>query len=695
MGLIYYDESFNPPPYKPGGEEKKTIDALKRRIDQLKIHRSALKANAYDPTKSARTLEKTWDMIDFNMLPHKYSDPKMKVWEAQDSKPMTYSKVMSAVGLLIEKNPEVQVFARSAKWESKKDLYSALYSYGWDRAECRGQLIRYVTDCAKYGFSVARRYHRFVKREIKEITLYDPEKLKHETEKGEMLEFDDPFFEVLPIKDCWFDDRAIPYFKDSLRDWFYVKKVDWATFKLDYPVDKYPNAKYIKPAKGDNRDQNEVNQSYDAYEIELYFYEDKESDTYLIYDYQNNVLLYEGPLPYDHKQLSCITAMWSYRHDYTIYGLGLVELMEGQQTLLDKVSLMRVNQVMLAITSPGFYGGQGNPSDKDLLIEVGKLKKLRDADKIVFLKIPPPDASSYKEEDIIKGDAGLYSGVTESLVGEKAGNTLGENILNREAGLRRMKLPLEHIEMALEHDAKLTIALFRQIYERPTMTQIVRQGKDKIVDQELWDEYMKSLNKGVTPDVEDKFPMDDKTGTIYRNKFRERRLSLEKNPQTNEMAPSDKANHVEITPSMIRGEFDVKIKAMSTVPLSKELIAQKKSQLFGQIAQLPNTDIMKAEKQLIRSSDERVEDWMKDEQQVQQEQQAADQQRQSENQQQDATQQPGPDGQPPQGGAPGGPPPPGQPPTQMGPPQGPPPPQAPSGREQLQGLPQGFPQIRK
>ena len=57
----------------------------------------------------------------------------------------------------------------------------------------------------------------------------------------------------------------------------------------------------------------------------------------------------------------------------------------------------------------------------------------------------------------IRNEADESSGVTKALGGEQVGKTLGEAILNREAGLRRLALPLQNLEFALERHAKLRI----------------------------------------------------------------------------------------------------------------------------------------------------------------------------------------------------------------------------------------------
>ena len=295
--------------WKPTKAENDLVLKLNRRIEDLKTFRSAIKANPYDTSSKARSVEDLWNMCDFISLPHKYSHVELQSWMAANSRPMIYAKIDTALATLIEQNPEIEISGRKEEFDKKAAVLEALYSLSWDKGHGQQQLMKYVLNCAKYGFAVAREYHRFEEKTISEIIQYDPENFKHLTEDKKVVNHDEPYFEVLPIRDCWFDNRARPYDEDSVRDWMWEVSYDYSTFLQKFPFSKYPNAKYVSPLMGDTsqstRDLAEYNGVISRPSVRLQFYENLEDDEFLITD--GRVIVYRGQLL--NHQLSCV---WAY-----------------------------------------------------------------------------------------------------------------------------------------------------------------------------------------------------------------------------------------------------------------------------------------------------------------------------------------------------------------------------------------------
>ncbi len=600
---------------------------LNKRIQNLKDQRKRVKANPYDISKDARTIEATWDYDDSVALPFKYSNVELKKWQAKNSRPLTYSKIDTALSILFERNPEIEMSARQEKFEGKTDLLTALYNLSWDKGHGQQQLIKFIQNCAKYGTAIGREYHRFQMQTIDEVVDYDPVNNKHLTEKKTIAKHDEAYFEVLPIRDCWFDDKAKPYDEDSVRDWCWEVVYDYSTFSKKFG--RLPGAKYVQP--GYSKDSKDVadkadisNNSGYGPQVKVTFYEDGENGEFVMTDGQ--VIILREPLI--NNELSYVVGMWKMRNDFTIYGVSLPEILENDQDLLDKVSNMTVNQVLLSISGSGFYGGTGNVTEKDMMLEP-KLKKLRDADKIVFPQIPAPNATSFQMLEDIRNEADEMSGITKSLGGEPIGNTLGEAVLNREAGLRRLALPLKNIEFALERHARLRINNLQRIYSRPQEAVIIRDTLGRIVDQKLWNEYQEgqAMYGAENIDQIQKFPSDPVTGVVYRNQFKQERLPLQKD-SNGAMQYSDQDKLIEVTPAEIRGEYDVKVRAMSMIPLSKTLEASKALETFNIVAQNPYTDLYKATSRLLKKRDEKPDDWLQSKDQIIQQQQIAAQQAQ-------------------------------------------------------------------
>ena len=590
--------------WKGNKKEKKVVLDVMARIKELQNHRSQLKANPYDKSKKARSIEKTWDFCDFAALPHKYSHPEMQDWMANESIPLIFSKTDTSLAILISKNPEIEISAKNDKYEKKALIREKLYDASWDKGDGRQQLVKFVYNICKYGTGIGREYHRFEERTIDEITEYNPDG-EHKTEKRKKTIHDEPYFEVLPIRDCWIDNRARPYDWTSIRDWAW--QVEYDTSTADRIFDKYPNIKYVAEQKKQRTDKGETDVS--GHVKRLYFYEDCEDNEFIITD--GTVLVHKGTLP--DNELSLVIGMWRLRNEWTIYGLSLPEILEGVQNNLDRTFNMAVNQTVLAVGGAGYYSGTGDPKKSDMMLEP-KLKKLKEADKIVFPKIPPPDAATFTMVDYLTNHGDMISGITKSLGGEQVGKTLGEAVLNREAGLNRLSLPLQNIEFALERHAELRMNNIKRIYSRPRKSTLVTDNLGNIIDKKLYDEYLEERKNGETTELTQKFPVDEE-GKIYRNEYRTERMPIEKN-EKGEAMMSEKDKWIEILPDDNEGEFEYNIRAMSTIPMSQTLEEAKALETFNIVMQLPYTDLFKSEKEVLKARRQDPDNWMKTDEDV-------------------------------------------------------------------------------
>lgn len=618
-------EANNKKGYRPSKEDKEFLNDLEKRITFLKEYRAKLEANPYDNSPDSLSIEDTWDRADYLALPHKFSHAELEAWMADQSRPLVYAKIDTAMAIMIAKNPEAEIAARQRAYEKKTELMRALYNLSWDKGEGKQQLIKFIYAGAKYGTFIGREYHRYEEEEIDEVQSYDPVEGNHVTEKKTVIRHDDPYFESLPIRDVWLDSRARPYDEESMRDWFWEHTYDYSTFLKLFPEKKYPNAKYVNPSwigegRREDRDRADVtDDENNGPQVRLTFYENRENNEYVITD--GHVLLYKAPLI--NNQLSLVVQPWRIRNDWTIYGVGLPEILENDQQLLDQVSNMTVNQLMLAIGGSGWYGGTGNITNQDMKLEP-KLKKLRDADKIVFPKIPMPGPEAFSMLEEIRDEADDVSGVTKSLEGDQVGKTLGEAVLNREAGLRRLAIPLQNLQFALERHARLRIDNIQRIYSRPVESKIVVNELGTVVDGELFQEYQQERQRlgSESPEFINLFPEDDDSGVLYRNFFREERLPLQKT-EDGEVEVTDQDQWLEITPEEIRGEYDCRIRAMSTIPVSQALEEARALETFQLVYQLPYTDLLKAQKAVLKARGDDPKDWMKTDEEIAQTQQMA------------------------------------------------------------------------
>ena len=595
---------------KTGAPQDDTVKNIMDRIQDLKTHRSSLKCNPYDNSKKARSIEEMWDYADYVALPHKFASNEMQDWMSDNSIPLIMAKIDTAVSVIVSKNPEIELSGTTEAYEKKSKVLKFLYDLSWSKGG-RQQLIKFVYNMAKYGFAPAREYHRFEQQEVEEVIAYHPEG-KHETFKKTITLHDEPVFETLPIRDVYIDDRAIPFDEDSVKDWAWNIEYDFETFKR---VFKKYNISKVKRSIKDRKDKADI-QPNNKESVSVWFYENRETNEFIITD--GLELIYKGLLP--NGKLSLVYGIWKLRNDFCIYGIGVPEELEHNQTLLDRLANMTINQTMLAVGGAGFYGGTQNVTQRDMILEP-RLKKLRDSDKINFPKIPSPDQFTLQMIEFILDQADEISGITKSLGGEQVGKTLGEAVLNREAGLRRLALPLQNLEFAMEWHARLRVDNIQLIYGRPVFSEVIANDMG-VVNEKLWKEYQVERGKlAGTPEFMQKYPEDD-DGIIYRNQFKTVKLPFEKDKE-GETEQGGKGMYLEITPEEIRGTYDVAIKAMSTIPMSQTLREAQAMETFNLVMALPYTDLYKAQQNVLKARNIDPDLWMKSEEEIMETQEQA------------------------------------------------------------------------
>lgn len=609
--------------YNPGDKERERRNQLVDRIQELKNARETQIANPVEKL----SIESVWKKADRLYAPHSYESESLRAWQSKISQPLGYVKLQTALALMIDQNPQVELFPQSKQYEKMVKLFEGLYNITWDKGLGRQQLRKFTFNAGKYGFAAGRTYYRKEERYIQEREDYsDPNGKSGKSSKKKIVDFDDVYFENLNIFDVWLDPNTKPDDYLSTSDWCFRKTYNYTNFKRLFPESKYPNAKYIKPGNKveDSKDEKDPSLAFEAgkNEVELYFYENKEDDEFMILDAGGNVLLLDTNLPWEHKQLSLVNTYWTLRSSESPYGIGLMEIIEGKQELLDRIVNMRMDQIMLMIHKLMLYGGGEDIAEEDFEIEPGKPVKVYDVNNFKFLEIPGPGNESYKEEEMIREGLDEDTGITKTLSGQPIGKTAFEASINRESGLRRMKIPLDNIENALSHEAKLRINLIQQIYRSP-------QSLIPITDpKELEEARMEKAKLGPKGDMMFAEDMNaEGQMEMFRKQFRQVRLPFSKTPE-GELEPSDQDQDFVITPEDLRFEGDVKVVATSTIPVSKALLQRQKLDTANMILKLPYTDQFKAEQQILKVMDEDPDDWMMTEEEIAQQQQVAEQKRQ-------------------------------------------------------------------
>ena len=163
-------------------------------------------------------------------------------------------------------------------------------------------------------------------------------------------------------------------------------------------------------------------------------------------------------------------ALWNLRSAEDIYGVGVIESMEKDEKLIDRILNMDLRQLILSINPPGFYSGTEDFEDENIRLRAGIMRKVLDPQAIQFMKIPEPTEAPMAMIDWLEGKEDARTGITPLVEGEMpvTGNskskTNSEYLVSREASLRKLQIPKRHLSYALKWEFMNRIALIQQVY---------------------------------------------------------------------------------------------------------------------------------------------------------------------------------------------------------------------------------------
>jgi len=519
-------------------------------------------------------------------------------WQNMDATTNPFVKIQSAISILFDKIPEYDLIGGNKRYDATSNLQASLLQRNWQIAKSKEQLKVFLYCLSKYGFAVGRTYHRLIERSVQELVEYIPNgKSKYETTT--VTDYNDIWREALDPMNVWIDDMARPGDRLSCNDWCWRRLMSEDEFKAEFS--EYPKSKEVK-AKGGldiSPDESESKRNVQEKEqVEVIFYENRRKDMFVVI--ANDIMVVNEPLPYDHKDLSCWFTYWNLRHQNTIYGVGLLEIMRMDKNLLEKVQNMTMDQLVLSIYKMFFFSGTDKmDGDGTISIKPGVGRHTLDPKGISFLEIPGPGKDAYQGLEYLQGKIDTSTSISKTLEGEITGKTAFEVAQAKEASLKRLKTPLENIESALQVDAELTVSLMQQVYSIPQV--------EHLVNPEDINAYLDEVSS------DPQFYGTDEDG-FYAFRYKHMQLGLEKN-ENDEYVPAKGQNFFTILPDMLRWKGQVKIKPMSILSASQELDKVQKLELANllfPLFQQPPELYKKPVEKLLKVYKENPKEWLPD-----------------------------------------------------------------------------------
>ncbi len=626
--------------YNPSDGDKKELEVLSSRINILKEKRKSPLPG------STRSWEDIAREADAEFTPHELgfavSDRKRLIsdddqglrsrmvkvgeddnWQSNVSSCDFYTKVATAVSILIDMNPEAVFEPASRKYKETTLLAYKLWKKSWDKDMSRQQMKLFTFNLAKYGIAFGKTYPRIIKNK-----------------KG--VKFNDLCRRSWNPWQVWMSDTARlgdPY---SYSDWYYEIDYDKDTFAQDLPEADFPNAKFVKPGMMETKGAN-VEGDKDKFndKITVGFYENDVTNKFDIWVPSTKILLHSGELPNDDGMKSVWFAPWSIRDDRTIYGIGIFEIIRNDKVLYDKLANMTMDQLALSIYKMFFHKGVDVLGENGTLrVSPGRGEQVMDPQSVTWMNVPGPGPEAWKGMEYQRGLIDQNSGVPVQLSGTFGGKTLGQDLQAKETALERLKTPLDFICDALQQEAYISLSWMNQIYSTP---EVLEWNTPEDLGKALEEmgmaaadivEYLKEA-KNPNPNgnllYQEPPSLDEKSGMSIPGKkkanvYKEVSIKAGQDTKTGKLFEDDKDRFfrfgLDISTSGLDWKGIVKIIPQSILRPSKELSKRNDLDLFNLV--FPSIQTMATNpmmvpvlmppiKQILKVYEKDIKDWIDEE----------------------------------------------------------------------------------
>lgn len=531
--------------YNPVGKELKVYAQFKRRKDALL--QSRFNVYGLNIDEEMRRFDKLYFRRQAD-IPASELDPNQRPVAINNA----YGKIQTALGILVDSSPKYMLEEDDPKYTASRALLKALGEKSLRNTNSFGQFKLSVFNAAKRGWFVGRTYNKRLYHDARFLKGIDAKgRMAYETKT--VTKIDDIAYVNINNYNAWLDEQTKPEDFLSTRDWMWREVWYIDDLRRVFPEAEFPNMKFVE-AGGDTREnisgvftRNQSNytgispQASKKGMTEVFFYENWPADQFIIQI--NGVMVVWEPLPQNNKRLSCVYGQWHLRGDDTPYGIGIIEEMENDEELVDRILNMSMRQLLLSIAPMGFYTGTEDMEDENIRISPGILRRTLDPKNIAWMPIPSGDKSGLEKIEWLESKQDDKTGITPTIQGaDQPGDQTAFQVgVEREAGLKRLSLPLKSLQYALAWEFENRIALIQQVYSDFTV--------DHLADDDEIQNYLKEVN--ADPD----FYFIDNEGQpglekFYAKRYRKVKLNIERT-EGGDFVESENEKFFHIKPSYL------------------------------------------------------------------------------------------------------------------------------------------------
>lgn len=524
------------------------------------------KKRALDAQELAQSIVDKFSMSQQWREPHKqkwdeYYDmyrgvlpQKSYEWQSNIYVPYPFSTVETLVPRLTAQKPQIDIMPTEPSDSDKAKVMNALIDYQWNMMSANVWMPEAVREMLIYGTVVVKVYWKTVKENVQkfEDIIDDPNadeeivqeagQVKIETEE---TTYDAPCVEVVDLYDFFVDPQAT-----SIEAARYVIHRTWRT--LEYLKQKqkegvYKNIKLIENMQQSGSFEDDKSSRREAANLNDGQYYVPNNDMIEILEYWEDgrvvcvagrsVVIRDEVNPYDHNKKIFVECVMI-RPPHEFYGIGVLEPIQTLVKELNDRRNQRMDNVTLVLNKQFIIENGQNVDEDELISTPGGAIHADSITAVQVLQQGDVTSSSYQEETLIKADIQQTTGVsdfTQGVGSDSLGNDTATGIsLIQEAGNARFKAIANNLEeMMIKNIGQMMVAMNLQYMDQEKVLRIV--GDDGV-----------------------DFP--------------------------------------QVTPEEIRGNFDVVVKAGSTLPVNDAVEKKQTMEFYEIFKDNPNVNQLELDK---------------------------------------------------------------------------------------------------
>ena len=480
--------------------EWKLVDKIRNRIRIMyQARQSSCYLTNFDNSKS---WDSHWDLVEKNYLMYSQMD-STEDFKSNLKSGMAYRTINQIDARERKQQIDFLVEARNESDDSKGTAVAHRYifkDYLRRNPDIRYRFFETSKRSKIFGTSVAFIPYTIQIREVmKPITPdVDKEKLKQgefprmEYQKETRVDFEDVDFIPWDLRDFYIDPNAqnlhgTNYAAMDCAGVLYVTPSQVRSMFNGDPevrnLDKIrtTNAEsYSSPFYKPPRD---VESGY----CELIFYYNKETDSEVIIC--DDVLLKDGPIPYDDKRLPFV-AFHLIRHPGQFYGMGIVDVLLQLSSEDSAMKNARIMNLRYKVNAPILIGATifGDVDNQLDTIEPGQIIKVSDVNQTKVLATPDIPFDSWRTSEELKDEAVMNSGINPQGLTLPMSSTPATNtIAMKETMSDIVNMYSDNLMQGMNHWGELLESRFCQFYSQPTKKAALELGKKQMRELRLED----------------------------------------------------------------------------------------------------------------------------------------------------------------------------------------------------------------